>query len=104
MSSVGNYVELEYQKDLIAQLLKRAYINIEPEQHEELTEIVFAKIHQMNQMRAVLAGNSEESVIKTADEYGVTVDSVLDSFMYFTLVVESALLMKVLSECIKTKE
>jgi len=101
MSSVGTYVELEYQKDLISQLIKQAYIDINPEEHEEMTEIVFAKIHQMNQMRAVLAKSGEDSIARTASEHNVTTDNVLDSFLYFTLVVENALLMKQLAEYAK---
>jgi len=104
MATLGTYVEIEYQKDLISQLLKQAFINIDSELYEEMTELVFAKIHQMNQVRALLADSSGDIIEKTAGQYGASTDNVLDSFMYFTLVVENAMLMKQLAECIAKNE
>lgn len=104
MDSIKSYAELEYQKDLISQLLKQAFIGIPKERHEEMTERVFAKIHQMNQLRSIIKQSTASVIIDTAERYGSSEDQVLDSFMYFSLIVENAFLTKQLVDYIQSED
>jgi len=104
MESIKGYADLGYQKDLISQLLKQAFIGIPEERHEEMTELVFTKIHQMNDLKNSIKGQTGEIIADAAVMYDTTEEQVLDSFMYFSLIVENSFLIKQLSEMIQDEE
>ncbi len=104
MDSIKDYVEMEYQKDLISQLLKQVFVDTDETSYEEYTEMVFAKIHQQNSIRRNFKNNRGDALTHTAEYYGVTPDTVLDAFLYFNLIVENIFLIKQLSEYIKKEE
>jgi hypothetical protein len=101
MESVRDYVEMEYQKDLISQLLKQVFVDASEKDYEELTEMVFNKIHLQNSIRQNFKITKEDSLARTAEYYGVTTNAVLDAFLFFNLVVENVFLTKKLSEYVK---
>lgn len=101
MNSIKQYAESEFRKTLINQLLKSAFNNIKLEEYDEITELVAKKIKSMNTIRESLRSASKESISKTASDFNIDENSVLDSFIYFTLIVENVLLTKKLLEVLK---
>jgi hypothetical protein len=104
MDSIKQYAESEFRKTLINQLLKQAFANIKLQEYDEVTELVANKIKSMTTMRESLKTASHTSIAKTASDFNVDEDSILDSFIYFTLVVENVLLTKKLLELLSNKE
>jgi len=104
IESIKGYADLGYQKDLISQLLKQAFIGIPEDRHEEMTELVFTKIHQLNDLKNNIKGQTGGAITDAAAMYDTTEEQVLDSFMYFSLVVENSFLIKQLAELIQAVE
>ena len=98
MTTLGNYAELEMQKDMVTQLLVQAFPFVPREEHEAVTEEVLKKIEFLNKLRADLAETDAENIELVAKQYEADPDSVLDSFIYFYVVTEAAWLTKLLND------
>lgn len=103
MESIKTFAEMAHQKDLIHHLLRTAYPSIPEEAYEDFTEMVFNKIVQQGAQRNALEKQSDGSLEHTAKMYGTTKDTVLDSFMYFNLLVENVWLTTQIAQLL-TKE
>lgn len=104
MNSIRDYAEIEYQKDLISQLIKQSYVGIPEEEFEELTELIFVKLHRMNDLRSKVELKNNDEISNTAEAYSTSEDKVIDSFIYLTLIVENVILSKKLKEYIEKEE
>ena len=104
MESIKTFAEMARQKDLIHHLLRTAYPSIPEEAYEDFTEMVFNKMVQQGAQRAALESNSDGSLETTAEQYGVTKDIVLDSFMYFNLLVENVWLATQIAELLAKED
>lgn len=104
MESIKTFAEMARQKDLIHHLLRTAYPSIPEEAYEDFTEMVFNKMVQQGAQRATLEANSNGSLDATAEQYGVTKDIVLDSFMYFNLLVENIWLTTQIAELLARED
>jgi hypothetical protein len=103
MASIKDYAETEFQKDLISQVL-RVFPNIASEEYEEITEMVATKINDMNKMREAMNVHKGEQLDFFADQYKTTPQNILDSFVYFVLIVENVILNKSLMESMPEEE
>lgn len=92
MDTIKEYVEAQNQKDAISQLLRCLNISIDEDYQEEVTEAVLVKIKAMQEVSVLVKEVNKDVIKTTAETYGVTEDSVLDSFMYFSLLVENVIL------------
>lgn len=99
--SLKEYVETVKQKDLISQLLKQTFISIPPEHYEELTDLVLEKLKATNMVRQHIKKTSGAVIEETAIANGVTESDVIDSFVYFFLIVENTILARQLEELIR---
>lgn len=95
---VKEYVEGSKQRDLINRLLRQTFSTIPVEQYEELTELVLKKLRSTTAFRMHISKMSEEIICQTAELNNVSESEVLDSFIYFFLVVENTILIQQLEE------
>lgn len=98
MESIKDYAEKGFQKDMVTQILKQAFLNIGDEEQETITNLVIDKIDEMNSYRTDLAAKADPTLDSTADEFGISPQVVLDTFIYFTLIVENVWLTKKLED------
>ena len=96
--SIRDYVESAKQKDLISQLLKQSFISIPPEYYEEMTELILEKLRTTNAVRKFISEKNKDIIEETARINEVTENAVIDSFVYFFLIVENVLLAKQVEE------
>ena len=91
-TSIKDYAEDVHYKDMIAQILRAAYTNIEEDEFEEITELINAKLAYMVEYKKTLATESEESLKASAEMHGTSPDNILDAFIYFTLIVDNVIM------------
>lgn len=91
-TSIKDYVENVHYKDMITQILRAAYTNIEEDEFEEITELINNKLAYMVEYKKTLAAESEESLRESAEMHGTSPDNILDAFIYFTLIVDNVIM------------
>ena len=100
MLSIKDYIESGEQKDMISDVLRQIVPDIETEEYEELTEMVINKLHSINEYKAGVLIDSNSVLKNAANELDVETSKFLDTFVYFSLIVENVWLIKQLSEVI----
>ena len=98
MKSIKNYFEETLHKDAIVQILKTTFTEIPEEDYEEITEMIAYKLAYMNHYRDRLEMDGAIDLGKTAKAFGVPKKAIIDSFVYFTLIVDNVLLQKELAQ------
>ena len=98
MNSIKDYVNENMHKDAITQILKTTFKEVKEEDYEEVTEMIAAKLAYMNVYRRSLEEIDDGDLQEAADSFGVPRDAIVDSFVYFTLVLDNVLLQKELAE------
>ena len=97
-NSIKDFVMSSRKKDMINSILRKSFSDVSEEEYEELTNLVFNKIDAMNEFREFLRTNADDELSKVAEEYTVDEDAVLDSFVYFVLILENVYLRNQLSK------
>jgi hypothetical protein len=100
MDSMRDFVESANKKDMILELLDKSFPMIPKESHDEMVELVFLKLGLMQHFRNNLAKDPDGTLKATAEQFGAEEDQVLDSFIFFFMVVESVWSQKLLAELI----
>lgn len=98
MSTLGNFIELETQKGMIRHIIKNSELDLSENELTELAIEVQNKLLYMHTYRERLRLQEEGSLDKVAEEYGTDAEAVLDSFVYFSLVLECVWLKKKLDK------
>ena len=104
MDSMKNFAEIEFQKDLVSNLLKQSFIDIDDTEYEEFTDLILGKIHLMNSMRTKVEEEAGDTLAETAERYETTTDHIIDAYLYFTLIVENVFLARKLIEATEDSE
>lgn len=104
MSSIKDYVDENAHKDMITQILQIAFKDIDEADYEEVTEMVAAKLAYMDVYRKSLENSDEGELQKVADSFGESKETILSSFIYFTLILDNVLLQKELAEYLPDEE
>jgi predicted DNA-binding protein YlxM (UPF0122 family) len=104
MSSIKDYVDENMHKDAITQILKTTFKEVKAEDYEEVTEMVAAKLAYMNVYRKSLEETDPGDLQEVADSFNVPKESIVDSFVYFTLILDNVLLQKELAEYLPDNE
>ena len=92
--SMLNFAKLENQKNLIGLLIKNGFKGLyDSEEVEELIDLVLIKLDTLDGLRADLIENDEQikSIAKKSD---VSVDSVVDYFIFISLLIENSFIVK----------
>lgn len=90
------YVDSEFQKTMIQQLLRTTFKNIDECEYDLLTDRIAEKLENMRKMRDTLEEKENASLTEAAEKHGVSYSAVLDSFVYFQLIVENVWLIRYL--------
>lgn len=98
MSTLGRFAEIEAQKGMIRHIIKTSNLEVPEEDLMPIVEAVQGKILQMHLHRDWLKRSQADSLEQVAQDHDAHVDSVLDSFVYFTLILENVLLERKLLE------
>ena len=100
MSTLKNYIEIEYQKVMVNDLLKQVFVNIPEEEYSEYAELVVDKLYTFRKLRETVRNMTvnDGKTAETAKELGVTEDDMLDAFIYMIMVVENVHLLKQLEK------
>jgi uncharacterized protein YaaW (UPF0174 family) len=96
MSTLGNFIELEAQKSMIMHILKNSELKLTSEELLEISDEVQNKLLAMRIYREHLKIKEADSLSKVSDEHGADVDAVLDSYVYFSLILENVWLKRML--------
>ena len=96
MSTLGNFIELEAQKSMIMHILKNSELILTDEELIEISDEVQNKLLAMRIYREHLKIKESDSLAKVSDEHGADVDAVLDSYVYFSLILENVWLKRML--------
>ena len=98
MSTLGNFVELTAQKGMIRHILKTSALELSPEELDEMVALIQKKLLQTSLYRESLREKEAEALDRVSKEYDANVDAVLDSYVYFSLIVENVWLKKKMEE------
>lgn len=94
MSTLGNFVELTAQKGMIRHILKTSALDLSPEELDEMVTLIQRKLLQTSLYRENLREKEAEALEKVSKEYDADAEAVLDSYVYFSLIVENVWLKK----------
>lgn len=94
MSTLGNFVELTAQKGMIRHILKTSAMELSPEELDEMVTLIQKKLLQMTVYRDRLRDKEAEALDKISEDYDADSEAVLDSYVYFSLIVENVWLKK----------
>ena len=104
MESIRDFVKSNVKKDMIRDLLNKSFPIIPKKSHEEMTELISLKLDMLEELKASLIEDTNGALQQTADQYGATKEAVLDSFMFFYVIVELVYSQKLLAELTDLKE
>ena len=92
--SMINFAKLENQKNLIGLLVKNGFGNLyTSEEVDELIELVLSKLETIDCLREELIENDEQ-INNIANKSEVSVDSVVDYFIFISLLIENSFILK----------
>ncbi len=92
MSTMGRFAQLEAQKGMIRHIIKASNLEVNEEELMPIVEEVQGKILKMHVHREWLKTTQAEDLERVSAEYEASIESVLDSFVYFSLILENVLL------------
>lgn len=104
MSTLGNFIELEAQKSMIRHILKSSQLDFEEDEMMEMVEDVQKKLLAMRVHREYLRIKEQDSLAKVSEDNEADPEAVLDSFVYFSLILENVWLKKQLSKWVVLDE
>jgi len=105
MTSIKEYVEESCRKDLIADILGSfLFTTPNPKTNETLTEAMFTKLQFLSELRENIVESAEELVKELSVKYKVSIDTVLNTMIYFILVAETVSLSNMVDELGGLKE
>ena len=92
--SMLNYAKLENQKNLIGLLIQNGFGNVYDEEDlDELIHLVLGKLEVVDALRGDLIKNDEQ-LNNIAIKSDVAIDSVVDYFIFISLLIENSFITK----------
>jgi hypothetical protein len=104
MESIKTFADDNAKKDMILAVLKESFHMIPREDYLVMVDLVFTKLASMQKYRKKMLEKDEEALRDVAESYGVDVDAVLDSYLYFLLIVESVYLQRELFKSLNRED
>ena len=96
MSTLGNFIELEAQKSMIVHILKNSELELTDDELDEVSNEVQKKLLAMRIYREHLKIKEFDSLARISEEHDADADAVLDSYVYFSLILENVWLKRML--------
>jgi hypothetical protein len=102
MTNIVDYVQSENKKNLISQIIKNTFSNIDD--YEKMTELVHEKFKSIETLRADLMTTSLDKIkesLRAENNTSNTPEQIVDTLVYFSLIIENVWLVKELNKFTK---
>lgn len=100
MDSIKSFADENTKKDMILELLRDSFPMVPEEDYSVMVDMVFAKLKTMSNYREFLKKKDILALDEAATMYDADIEAILDSYLYFFLVVETVYLQRTLFKLI----
>jgi hypothetical protein len=95
--NIKDFVTTQQDKDMISELVRTSIVGCTEEDYELITDLTYEKLEGIQRYKESITDEEYEKILKSVENTNLSKEQVIDSAIFFSIIVENAMLTHQLS-------